>query len=62
MTREFVMTEFFDLYWKKLNLTDDELKDFQSFLLEDPESKIYSFSCFFCLFQYQILQLTLLQM
>ena len=37
MTREFVMTEFFDAYWKKLNLTDDDLKDFQNFLLEDPE-------------------------
>jgi hypothetical protein len=37
MTREFVMTEFFDLYWKKLNLTDDDLKDFQNFLLENPE-------------------------
>ncbi len=37
MTREFVMTEFFDYYWKKLNLTDDDLKDFQNFLLENPE-------------------------
>jgi hypothetical protein len=38
MTREFIMTEFFDLYWKKLKLTDSDLKDFQNFLLENPES------------------------
>jgi hypothetical protein len=37
MTREFIMTEFFDLYWNKLKLTDDDLKDFQNFLLENPE-------------------------
>lgn len=37
MTRKFVMTEFFDFYWKKLNLADDDLKDFQNFLLEDPK-------------------------
>jgi hypothetical protein len=36
MTREFIMTELFDVLWEKLDLEEDDLKEFQNFLLEDP--------------------------
>lgn len=36
MIREFIMTELFDQLWRKLNLSDEDLKEFQQFLLKDP--------------------------
>ena len=36
MTREFIMTSAFDRLWDKLDLNDDNLKTFQSLLLENP--------------------------
>ena len=38
MTREFVMLPEFDKQWKRLGLTDEDLKRLQSELLIDPQT------------------------
>ena len=38
MTREFINVGEFDKCWKKLNLDDDELKELQGFLLDNPNA------------------------
>ena len=38
MTREFVMTPEFDRQWGKLGLGDDELRELQKLLLENPKA------------------------
>ena len=36
MKREFIEVELFTILWDALGLTDDELKELQEFLLENP--------------------------
>ena len=38
MIREFIETNIFTKRWKELNLTDDDLKEPQKFLLENPNA------------------------
>ena len=38
MTREFVMMPEFDKQWQNLDLTDDELRQFQEILLQNPKA------------------------
>ena len=38
MTREFINADIFDKNWNKLGLTDDDLKDFQEYLLQNPSA------------------------
>ena len=38
MTREFVMMPEFDKQWQKLGLSDDELRQLQESLLENPKA------------------------
>ena len=36
MKREFINAQTFDKKWKELGLTDDDLREFQSYLMENP--------------------------
>ena len=40
MTREFVIMPEFDRQWEKLGLSDDELRQLQEVLLENPKSGV----------------------
>ena len=40
MTREFVMMPEFDRQWEKLGLSDDELRQLQEVLLENPKAGV----------------------
>ncbi|OOV45247.1 hypothetical protein B1J93_04920 [Leptospira kirschneri serovar Pomona] len=37
MKRIFIHLPDFDLFWKKAGLNDEDLKEFQEFLLENPK-------------------------
>ena len=36
MTREFITTTYFDKRWKKMTLTDEDLRQLEIYLLENP--------------------------
>jgi len=36
MTREFIRTTYFDKHWNKMNLSDDDLRELENYLLENP--------------------------
>ncbi len=40
MTRKFVMTSIFESQWKRMNLTDDDLRRLQLEILQNPEQGV----------------------
>ena len=36
MVKEFINTQIFDKNWSKLNLTDNELKELQNYIMKNP--------------------------
>ena len=38
MTREFIRTSYFDKYWHAMKLHDDDLRELEIFLMENPGS------------------------
>jgi len=38
MKREFISTSIFDKRWDNLNLSDDDLRDLQNYIMKDPSA------------------------
>ena len=38
MTREFIETRVFEKRWKELNLTDEDLRQLQNYIMKNPEA------------------------